>query len=65
MPVAQKIRTKHPYIISLKTHCGGGPITLPQAYDALSCYYDNKEEIDRDMELDKRLMTHKINKENP
>ena len=60
MPVAQKIRTKHPYIISLKTHCGGGLITLPQVYDALSYYYDNKEEIDRDMALDKRLMTHKI-----
>ena len=26
MPVAQKIRPKHPYIISLKTHCGGSPV---------------------------------------
>lgn len=25
MPVALK-RTKHPYIVSLKTHCGGSPV---------------------------------------
>jgi uncharacterized protein (DUF433 family) len=24
-------------------------LTLPQVYDALSYYYDNKEEIDRDI----------------
>ena len=25
MPLTQK-KTKHPYIISLKTHCGGSPV---------------------------------------
>ena len=81
MPVAQKV--KHPYIVSLKTHCGGSPLiagtkfpvksvvfyvlkqgmtpeelvkefshlTLPQVYDALSYYYDNREEIDRELSL--------------
>src|SRR4030043_2466835 len=83
MPVAQKNKKKHPYIVSLKTHCGGSPVitgtkfpvrsvvfyvlkqgmtpeelvkefshlTLPQVYDALSYYYDNKEQIDRDLAL--------------
>jgi uncharacterized protein (DUF433 family) len=83
MPVAQKVKPKHPYIDSLKSHCGESPIiagtkfpvrsvvfyvlrqgmspeelvkefshlTLPQVYDALSYYYDNKEEIDRDLAL--------------
>ena len=33
-------------------------LTLPQVYDALSYYYDNKEEIDRDMALKEwNLMT--------
>ena len=81
MPVAQKV--KHPYIVSLKTHCGGSPViagtkfpvksvvfyilkqgmtpeelikefshlTLPQVYDALSYYYDNREEIDKELSL--------------
>ncbi len=81
MPVAQKIKTKHPYIVSLKTHCGGSPViggtkfpvgsvvfyvvkqgmtpeefvkefshlTLQQVYDALSYYYENKEEIDKEL----------------
>lgn len=81
MPLAQKIKTKHPYIVSLKTHCGGSPIiagtkfpvksvvfyilrqgmtpeelvkefshlTLPQIYDALSYYYENKKQIDKEM----------------
>jgi uncharacterized protein (DUF433 family) len=26
MPVAQKVKIKHPYIVSLKTYCGGSPI---------------------------------------
>jgi len=26
MPVAQKVKPKHPYIASLKSHCGGSPI---------------------------------------
>ena len=29
-------------------------LTLPQVYDALSYYYDNKEEIDRDLALKER-----------
>lgn len=81
MPVAQKV--KHPYIVSLKTHCGGSPLiagtkfpvrsvvfyilkqgmtpeelikefshlTLPQVYDALSFYYENREEIDKELSL--------------
>jgi len=83
MPVAQKVKPKHPYIASLKSHCGGSPIitgtkfpvrsvifyvlrqgmspeelvkefshlTLPQVYDALSYYYDNKRNIDEDISL--------------
>lgn len=83
MPLAQKIKTKHPYIVSLKTHCGGSPVitgtkfpvksvvfyilrqgmtpeelvkefshlTLPQIYDALSYYYENKKQIDKEMSL--------------
>lgn len=82
MPVAQKVK-KHPYIVSMKSHCGGSPVitgtkfpvrsvvfyvlkqgmtpeelikefshlTLPQVYDALSYYYDNREEIDRELSL--------------
>ncbi len=26
MPVAQKVKTKHPYIVTMKTHCGGSPV---------------------------------------
>lgn len=83
MPVAQKIKTKHPYIISLKTHCGGSPmiagtkfpvrsvvfyilkqgmtseelvkefshLTLPEVYDALSYYYENREVIDEEISI--------------
>lgn len=83
MPVAQKIKIKHPYIVSLKTHCGGSPViagtkfpvrsvvfyilrqgmtpeelikefshlTLPQIYDALSYYYEHKEEIDKELSM--------------
>jgi len=29
-------------------------LTLPQVYDALSYYYDNKEEIDRDLAFKER-----------
>lgn len=81
MPIAQRIKTKHPYIVSLKTHCGGSPViagtkfpvrsvvfyvlkqgmtpeelvkefshlTLPQVYDALSYYYENREKIDKEL----------------
>ncbi len=81
MSLAQKI--KHPYITSLKTHCGGSPVitgtkfpvrsvvfyvlrqgitpeelvkefshlTLPQIYDALSYYYENRKEIDKELSL--------------
>ena len=80
MPVALT-RTKHPYIVFLKTHCGGSPViagtkfpvrsivfyvlkqgmtpeelikefthlTLPQVYDALSYYYEHREEIEREL----------------
>jgi uncharacterized protein (DUF433 family) len=83
MPVAHRMKTKHPYIVSLKTHCGGSPIiagtkfpvksvafyilrqgmtpeelvkefshlTLPQVYDALSYYYENREEIDKELSI--------------
>ncbi|MBI4824158.1 MAG: DUF433 domain-containing protein [Nitrospirae bacterium] len=83
MPVAQRIKAKHPYIISLKTHCGGSPViagtkfpvrsivfyilrqgmtpeelvkefshlTLPQVYDALSYYYENREKIDEELSV--------------
>lgn len=81
MSITQKKKTKHPYIISLKTHCGGSPViagtkfpvrsvvfyilkqgmtpeelvkeflhlTLPQVYDALSYYYENREKIDKEL----------------
>ena len=81
MPIAQNSKTKHPYIVSLKTHCGGSPVivgtkfpvrsivfyilkqgmtpeelikefshlTLPQVYDALSYYYEHREEIDKEL----------------
>lgn len=83
MPVAQRVKTKHPYIVSLKTHCGGSSViagtkfpvksvvfyvlrqgmmpeelvrefshlTLPQVYDALSYYYKNREDIDKELSL--------------
>lgn len=76
---ARKI--KHPYVVSLKTHCGGSPIIagtkfpvksvvyyilkqgmtpeefvrefkhirLEHVYDAISYYYENKEEIDKEL----------------
>jgi len=82
MPFALK-KTKHPYIVSIKTHCGGSPVilgtkfpvrsvafyvlkqgmtpeelvkefrhlTLPQIYDALSYYYENREEIDKELSI--------------
>ncbi len=88
MPVAQKIRTKHPYIISLKTHCGGNPViagtkfpvrsvvfyvlkqgmtpeelvkefshlTLAQVYSALSYYYNNKGDIDKELSLSEEAL---------
>ncbi|MBI2471326.1 MAG: DUF433 domain-containing protein [Planctomycetes bacterium] len=81
--LTQKLKTKHPYIVSLKTHCGGSPViagtkfpvrsvvfyilrqgmtpeefvkefshlTLPQVYDALSYYYENREKIDAELSL--------------
>ena len=77
------MKPKHPYITSLKSHCGGSPIiagtkfpvrsvvfyvlrqgmspeelvkefshlTLPQVYDALSYYYENKKSIDEGISL--------------
>ena len=78
---ARRTKIKHPYIVSLKSHCGGSPViqgtkfpvrsivyyilrqgitpeelvrefshlSLPQVYDALSYYYENREEIDTDL----------------
>ena len=83
MSLTKKKMTKHQYIISLKTHCGGSPViagtkfpvrsvvfyilkqgmtpeelvkeflhlTLPQVYDALSYYYENKEKIDKELSM--------------
>jgi len=34
-------------------------LTLPQVYDALSYYYDNKEEIDRELALKERNLKFK------
>jgi uncharacterized protein (DUF433 family) len=80
MPEASR-KMKHPYIVSLKTHCGGSPIIvgtkfpvksvvyyvlkqgmtpeelvkefkqlkLEHIYDAISYYYENKEEIDMEL----------------
>jgi uncharacterized protein (DUF433 family) len=77
------VKPKHPYIVSLKSHCGGSPIipgtkfpvrsvvsyvvkqgmtpeelvkefshlTLAQVYDALSYYYENRVEIDKELSL--------------
>jgi uncharacterized protein (DUF433 family) len=81
MITAQKIKLKHPYIITAKSHCGGAPIiagtkfpvrsivfyvlrqgmtpeelvkefshiNLPQVYDALSYYYENKKAVDKEL----------------
>lgn len=85
MPVTQKTKTqtKHPYIVSHKTHCVGSPViastkfpvrsvvfyvlkqgmipeelvkefphlTLSQIYDALSYYYENKKEVEKELSL--------------
>lgn len=90
MPVTQKI--KHPYIVSLKTHCGGSPViagtkfpvrsvvfyilrhgmtpeelikefshlTLPQIYDALSYYYEHKEDIDKELSMTESDLREKV-----
>lgn len=92
MPLAQKIKIRHPYIVSLKTHCGGSPViagtkfpvksvvfyilkqgmtpeelvkefshlTLPQIYDALSYYYENKKQIDKEMSLSELAFRKKV-----
>jgi uncharacterized protein (DUF433 family) len=96
MPLAQKIKIKHPYIVSLKTHCGGIPIiagtkfpvksvvfyiikqgmtpeelvkefshlTLPQIYDALSYYYENKKEIDKELSLTESALREQVSTAN-
>lgn len=88
MPLAQKVKPKHPYIVSLKSHCGGSPIiagtkfpvrsvvfyglkqgmtpeelvkefthlTLAQVYDAISYYYENRAEIDKELSLAKQQL---------
>ena len=92
MPLAQKTKPKHPYVVSLKSHCGGSPIivgtkfpvksvafyvlrqgmtpeelvkefahlTLPQVYDALSYYYENRTEIDKDLSLTEQELKVKV-----
>ena len=96
MPLAQKIKTKHPYIVSLKTHCGGSPViagtkfpvksvvfyilkqgmtpeelvrefshlTLPQINDALSYYYENKKEIDKELSLTESALRKQVSTAN-
>jgi len=90
MSAAQKI--KHPYITSLKTHCGGSPViagtkfpvrsvvfyilrqgmtpeelvkefshlTLSQIYDALSYYYENKKQIDKELSQSESELRAKV-----
>jgi uncharacterized protein (DUF433 family) len=44
MPVAQKIKPKHPYIASLKSHCGGSPIIAGTKFPVRSVvFYGHKE----------------------
>ena len=96
MPLAQKFKTRHPYIVSLKTHCGGSPViagtkfpvksvvfyilkqgmtpeelvrefshlTLPQIYDALSYYYENKKEIDKELSLTESALREQVSTAN-
>lgn len=91
MPLAQRVKIKHPYIVSLKTHCGGSPLiagtkfpvrsvvfyilrqgmtpeelvkefshlTLPQIYDALSYYYEHRDEIDKELFFNNDAITAK------
>lgn len=91
MPVAQKIKTKHPYIVSRKRHCDGSPViagtkfpvrsvvfyvlrqgmtpeefvkefshlSLPQVYDALSFYYENRKKIDKELSLSENDLKEK------
>ena len=91
MPVAQKVKTRHPYIVTMKTHCGGSPViagtkfpvrsvvfyilrqgmtpeelakefshlTLPQIYDAISYYYENKQSIDRELSMGENYFREK------
>jgi len=83
MTMTQKVKVKHPYIISSRQHCGGSPViagtkfpvrsvvfyilkqgttpeelikefthlTLSQIYDALSYYYEHKEQIDKELSV--------------
>lgn len=92
MPVAQKTKVKHPYIVSLKTHCGGSPVivgtkfpvrsivfyilkqgltpeelvkefshlSLPQVYDALSYYYENREKIDQELSSEEGALRARV-----
>lgn len=90
--MAKKTKIKHPYIVSLKTHCGGSPViqgtkfpvrsivyyilrqgmtpeelvrefshlSLPQVYDALSYYYENRREIDKDLAVHEEALKKKM-----
>ena len=91
MPVAQKVKTRHPYIVTMKTHCVGRPViagtkfpvrsvvfyvlkqgmtpeelvkefshlTLPQIYDAISYYYENKQSIDKELSMGENYFREK------
>jgi hypothetical protein len=43
----------HPYIISRKNYCGGSPVIVgtkfPVRADALSYYYDHKDDIEQEL----------------
>ena len=88
----RRTKIKHPYIVSLKSHCGGSPViqgtkfpvrsivyyilrqgitpeelvrefshlSLPQVYDALSYYYENREEIDTDLATSEKDIRKKM-----
>lgn len=39
MTVAQKSKMKHPYIVSLKTHCGGSPVIVGTKFPVRSVVF--------------------------
>ncbi|TAN45924.1 MAG: DUF433 domain-containing protein [Nitrospirae bacterium] len=92
MPIAHGLKTKHPYIVSSKKHCGGNPVivgtkfpvrsivfyilrqginpeelikefshlTLPQIYDALSYYYEHKQQIDKELTVNEKYIREQV-----
>jgi len=51
MPVAQKVKIKHKGMTPEELIKEFSHLTLPQVYDALSYFYDNREEIDKELSL--------------